>query len=69
MSDDLVDFRGKFTRDTYQVLSAVSHASGRDMSEIVREVMSTWALNRLHEAQLVMRLTRTEGNHNGGAGA
>lgn len=58
MNVELVDFRGKLTRETYQVVSGVSHATGRDMSEIVRSVMAGWARDRIYEAETVVRLVR-----------
>lgn len=63
---ELVDFRGKLTKDTDSVLYAICHASGRDKSELVREVMAGWARDRLHEAETLVRLTRKEGNRSGG---
>lgn len=69
MNVELVDFRGKLTRETYQVVSGVSHATGRDMSEIVRSVMAGWARDRVHEAEVVLRLAKGEGNRSGGGTA
>lgn len=61
MADDLFDFRGKVTGRTHQVLAAIELASGRTQSEIAREVLDQWAAERIHEANVVTRLTRSEG--------
>ena len=58
---DLVDFRGRITDETNQVLEAVSRSRGRDKSEIVRDVLHEWALTKINEAMLIQRLTRSEG--------
>lgn len=59
MSIPLVDFRGKITHETDAVLEALHQASGRDRSEIVREVLADWATGKIHEASLIdLRLKR-----------
>lgn len=61
MSDPLADFRGKITSETAAVLEAMNRASGRDKSEIVREVLHAWALEQIKTATLIARLTKSEG--------
>lgn len=61
MSLPLVDFRGKLTHETDAVLEAVHQATGRDRSEIVREVMAVWAAGKVHEASLIDQRLRREG--------
>lgn len=61
MSLPLVDFRGKLTHETDAVLEAVHQATGRDRSEIVREVMAVWAASKVHEASLIDQRLRREG--------
>lgn len=60
-NEELVDFRGKLRPRAHAVLTAVARATGRDMAEIVRELIDTWAEERIHEATLVLRLTEGEG--------
>lgn len=55
MSIPLVDFRGKVTAETHAVLEAESRHSGRDMSEIVREIMHKWAVEHINRARLLDR--------------
>ena len=57
----MVDFRVKITERTAQVLEAVKRASGRDQQDIAREVLDAWAVERIHEANMVLRLTKREG--------
>lgn len=61
MADDLFDFRGKVTGRTHQVLAAIELASGRTQSEVVREILDQWAAGKVHEANVIARLTRSEG--------
>ena len=57
--NELVDLRAKVSRDTHTHLTAISLASGQDISEIVRKVLGGWTDQRMHEAETVMRLVRT----------
>lgn len=71
MADDLIDLRSKVSPRTHAVLHAVSIATGREMAELVREVMSAWAETKIHEATVVSRVLRSEGvvgDSEGGAG-
>lgn len=61
MSQELKDFRGKITPETDAVLEAMNHASGRDKSEIAREVLHRWALEQIHAASLITRFVKGEG--------
>lgn len=61
LGDDLVDVRSKLDAETNRVLDAVAHATGRDKSAIVREVMATWAKEEVHRATVVLRLARGKG--------
>ena len=60
--EDYVDLRSKLDPDTNRVLDAVAHATGRDKSAIVREVMAEWAKSEVHRATVVLRLARGKGN-------
>ena len=68
MSDtsDLRDLRAKITPEADQVLEAVSRASGKDKSELVREVLHEWSARKLHEATLIHRLAHREGTEGRG---
>jgi len=61
MSADLHDFRCRITPETTAVLEAVSRASGRDRCDLARDVLHVWALEKINEATLIQRLTRSEG--------
>jgi hypothetical protein len=61
MSLPLIDFRGKVTHETDAVLEAIHMATGRDRSEIVREVLHLWAESKIHEASLIDSRLRREG--------
>jgi hypothetical protein len=61
MSAELRDFRGKITVETELALEAMSRAFKRDKSDIAREVLHTWALRKIMEANVMARLLRTEG--------
>jgi predicted DNA-binding protein len=58
---ELRDLRAKVTADTDQVLDAISRATGKDKSEIVREVLSAWASEEVHKATMVLRLIDRKG--------
>jgi predicted DNA-binding protein len=59
---ELRDLRAKVTADTDQVLDAISRATGKDKSEIVREVLSAWACEEVHKATMVLRLIDRKGS-------
>lgn len=61
MSAELRDFRGKVTSETDAVLEALNRATGRDKSEIAREVLHKWAVEQLHAAKLMVRFAACEG--------
>jgi hypothetical protein len=61
MSLPLIDFRGKVTHETDAVLEAIHMATGRDRSEIVRDVLQQWAESKIHEASLIDLRLRREG--------
>lgn len=61
MSAELKDFRGKVTPETDAVLEAINRISGRDKSEIARDVLHKWAMEQVHTANLIGRLMKVEG--------
>ena len=69
MSLPLIDFRGKITHEADAVLEALHMASGRDRSEIVRDVLHAWAESKIHEASLIDSRLKREGLRGIGGGA
>jgi hypothetical protein len=61
MSAILKDFRGKITAETDAVLEAHNRTSGRDKSEIVREILHKWASDQIHAASVMHNLLQAEG--------
>jgi hypothetical protein len=61
MAEPLKDFRGKITSEADCVLEAMSRVTGKDRSEIVRDVLHGWATDRLREHSILARLLKAEG--------
>jgi len=61
MSAELKDLRGKITAETDCVLEAINRATGMDKSVIVREVLHEWAINKIREHSILMKLLAAEG--------
>lgn len=61
MAQDLIDARIKITPRTQAVLEAMNRVSGRDKSDIAREVLDKWAEEQIHTATLIQRLVKHEG--------
>lgn len=61
MSTPLKDFRGKVTAETDAVLEALNRTTGKDKSEIAREVLHRWASEQIHAASVMHRLLQAEG--------
>lgn len=61
MSLELKDFRGKITGEADCVIEAINRATGKDKSEIVREVLHEWALDKIQETTILTRLLASEG--------
>ncbi len=55
------DLRAKVSVETDAVLDTISRATGRDRSEIVREVLHAWAQRKIHESSLLQRRLVAEG--------
>jgi hypothetical protein len=53
MADNLVDVRSKVTERDHKVLTAVSQATGREISDLVRELICEWASAEVHRARSV----------------
>jgi len=61
MAAPLKDFRGKITAEADCVLEAMNRVTGKDRSEIVREVLHEWAETRLREHSILQKLLHAEG--------
>lgn len=61
MSQELIDFRGKITPEANAVLESVNRVGGKDKSEIVREILHKWAMERITEATVLDTMLRKEG--------
>lgn len=61
MSEPLKDFRGKITAEADAALEALNRTTGRDKSEIAREVLHKWALDQIHTASVLHQLLEREG--------
>lgn len=61
MSLELRDLRAKVTAETDAVLLVESRISGKDRSEIVRDILQEWAQQRIHAAKLLTSLLERDG--------
>lgn len=61
MAAPLKDFRGKITAEADCVLEALNRVSGKDRSEIVRDILHDWALSKIDENKVMAKLLRAEG--------
>jgi len=66
MSADLKDLRAKISARTWCFLE--SRATGRDMCELVREILGNWAAVRLHAHIEARKLLAAEGEPGIGEG-
>jgi acetylglutamate kinase len=63
MSLDLVNAGTlRVTQETDCVIEAEHRATGKDKSEIVREVLQAWANKKIHEASLLNGLLKSRGS-------
>jgi hypothetical protein len=61
MSLELHDLRVKITPRTHCALEARARRSGRERTEIVREILDEWAGGNVHEATVLHRQLLAEG--------
>lgn len=61
MSADLIDARIKITLETDIALEAEHQATGRDRSEIAREILSQWAESRMRAYKVMQKRLAAEG--------
>ncbi len=64
-----VELRGDVPRNVADVLDAVSQARRISRMELVNAILSEWADETLHEATLIVRVTRAEGRSPASAGS
>lgn len=61
MAVELKDLRVKITAHADAVLEAEVRSTGRERSEIVREILHGWALRKIHGASVLQRRLQAEG--------
>ena len=69
MSIPLIDLRAKVTPEADAVLEAVQRATGKDKSEVVRDVLHRWALQEIHAASVLQSILQREGLSGASEGA
>ncbi|MGH9644178.1 MAG: hypothetical protein ACRD3Q_17370 [Terriglobales bacterium] len=69
MSAKLKDFRGKITFETDVALEAEARMTGRDRSDIAREILHSWAAKKLHAATVLTDLALSKGIEGSGGAA
>jgi hypothetical protein len=70
-ADEYKDLRSKITRRAWCFLESESRATHKDISEIVRTILDTWAETRLQahiEADKLLRSEGELGNETGASG-
>jgi len=61
MSIPLIDLRAKITAESDAVLEAIQRATGKDKSEVVRDVLHKWAVAEIHAASVLHGILKREG--------
>ena len=61
MADELRDLRAKISVQTDAALDAHSRVTGRDRSEIVRDILHKWSLEQIAICTLLDARLRAEG--------
>lgn len=60
---ELVELRGEVPRELVDVLDAVAFSKGTNRMVILRSVLQNWVMTKIHEAELIRRVT--DGNGSG----
>jgi len=68
MSIPLIDLTAKITIETDAVLEAAQRATGRDKSEVVRDVLHKWAVTGIHASNVLHAILQREGINSAHAG-
>lgn len=61
MSVELRDIRAKVTAEADIALEVECATTGKDKSELVREILQHWAMQRIHAANVLARRLKAEG--------
>lgn len=61
MAEELRDLRAKISVESDAILDAVSRVTGRDRSEIVRDVLHKWAVEQIELATVIRQRLKAEG--------
>lgn len=61
MSLPLIDLRAKVTPEADAVLEAIQRSTGKDKSEVVRDVLHKWAVQEIHAASVLHNILHREG--------
>ena len=57
----LIDLRAKITLETDAVLETVHRSTGKDKSEIVRDILHKWASSEIDASTLLVSILKREG--------
>jgi hypothetical protein len=69
MTAELRDLRAKITVESDAALDVVSRVTGKDRSEIVRDIIHRWALEQVSISTLLGQRLKAEGVQAAGEGA
>jgi hypothetical protein len=61
MTIPLIDLRAKVTIEADAVLEAIHRSTGKDKSEIVRDVLHKWAMTEIHASNVLNSILKREG--------
>ena len=61
MSLPLIDLRAKISIEADAVPEAVHRSTGKDKSEVVRDVLHKWACSEIHGANVLLGILKREG--------
>ena len=61
MSLPLIDLRAKVTVEADAVLEAIQRSTGKDKSEVVRDVLHKWAMAEIHASTVLHGILKREG--------
>lgn len=63
MADPFIEVRGEMPRDYIDVIDAVVQATpGASRMSVMREIVGQWVDRKVHEASLIQRVRRGNGN-------